>query len=200
MSYRKQIDTTEELAAWYNEKYRQMGGCWNTPADEHNRHLDDLGVPFSKSKWLLDVGCGDGSFIAQAQRRVSGVGWEISEQAISFAEEKNPQARIQKVAIDGDLRWLKIGMFDYITSLGSLEHVIDLDAALANIRRLLKPDGKWYFYVPNEKWKHFDQPNERTHTEEEWVRIFAAGGLEMHDHRRWNDSTAFWGGKADVDP
>lgn len=196
MSYRKQIETTEELAAWYNEKYKAMGGCWVTPPEDCNKHLDDLGVPFDQSKWLLDVGCGGGHFLEQALKRASCTGMEISREAQLETFRRCGVISAFLASIETSIIRANNGLpFDYIVSIGSLEHVIDLDAALANIRQMLKPDGKWYFYVPNELWKHFDQPNERTHTDEEWVRIFMKGGLEMEDHRRWNDSTAFWGGK-----
>lgn len=206
MSYRKQVETTEELAAWYDNKYSEMGGCWVTPPSDCNQHLDDLGVPFDDSKWLLDVGCGGGHFLEQAAKRVTAFGLEISREAIE--ECKIRQQNVILGSIENETMWAyplvkkmlalphdDPPSFDYITSIGSLEHVIDLPQALANIRTMLKPDGKWYFYVPNEKWKHFDQPNERTMTDAEWVKTFMAGGLAMEDHRRWNDSTAFWGVK-----
>lgn len=194
MSYRKSISSTEELAKWYDDHYRSMGGCWLTPPEDCNKHLDDLGVPFDKSKWLLDVGCGGGHFLEQVSKRVTCVGMEISVAAKTESHKRCKSVPIWIGSIENTYPGV-CRSYDYITSIGSLEHVIDLDAALANIRQLLKPDGKWYFYVPNELWKHFDQPNERTHTDEEWVRIFMASGLEMEYHRRWNDSTAFWGGK-----
>lgn len=192
MSYRQEIETTAELADWYNNKYQEMGGCWVTPPEECNRHLDDLGVPFDKSKWLLDIGCGGGYFLEQAEKRVKSFGIEISDVAEAHARKRCNSA-VYHGSIEVPFPW---DDFDYVISIGSLEHVVNLDQALANIRTLLKPTGKWYFYVPNELWKHEDQPNERTMTDAEWVRTFMAGGLVMEDHKRWNDSTAFWGVKA----
>ncbi len=193
MSYRKQIDTTEELAAWYDSKYKSMGGCWNTPADECNKHLDDLGVPFNRRKFLLDVGCGGGHFLEQANKRVKCMGIEISVEAQAECARRMNRVAVPVMLLAIDDLPYDNWVVDYITAIGSLEHVIDLPKALEQIRSMLTKKGKWYFYVPNELWSHSDQPNERTHTDEEWVRIFMDGGLEMEDHRRWNDSTAFWG-------
>lgn len=197
MNYRKEIHTTPELAEWYDQKYRSMGGCWKTPPSHCNRHLDDFEVPFDQSKQLLDVGCGGGHFLAEAQKRVTAVGLEISEEAIKECKTRDVRAipgSIEDITLwapDGD-RWT----FDYIVSIGSLEHIVRLDDAFANIKKMLKDDGQWYFYVPNELWKHFDQPNERTMTDEEWTKLFTDAGFTVGDSKRWNDSTAFWGMKA----
>ncbi|WP_201643508.1 class I SAM-dependent methyltransferase [Paraburkholderia metrosideri] len=41
------------------------------------------------------------------------------------------------------------GTLDVVLSFYALEHVSDLDTAIRNIRRLLKPGGFFYFIVPN---------------------------------------------------
>lgn len=190
--YRQQIETTDELAAWYDSKYSEMKDGWETPASECNKHLDDLGVPYDQEKLLLDVGCGAGHLLAEAQRRVHAEGVEISEKAIEYAYRRGVvKGTIGHASIEGDLRSLT--GFDYIVSLGSLEHIVDLDQALDNIRGLLKSNGKFYFFCPNELWKHFDQPNERTMTDDEWIDLFARHGLYVTSEKRWNDNTAFVG-------
>src|SRR5215470_8469173 len=82
---RMRYGTSEELAAWYDKKYTEMGDGWVTPPEECNRHLDDLGVVKDKDKWLLDIGCGAGHFLEQAEKRVNCCGLEISTKAIEFA-------------------------------------------------------------------------------------------------------------------
>lgn len=196
MIYRKSLETTEEMATWYDTKYTAMGGTWNTPPGECNRHLDDLGVSFDKTKWLLDVGCGGGHFLVEAEKRVKCIGLEISPVAFDFAFERTQEAAISKESIEHTD--FGSDFFNYIVSIGSLEHIIDIDKALDEIHRLLKGDGRWYFYVPNEKWEHFDQPNERTATEPEWEGLFAQHRLVTDFRKRWNDSTAFAGGKEEV--
>lgn len=196
MGYRKEIDTTKELAEWYDAKYSEMGDGWTTPAEECNRHLDDLGVPFDKNLRLLDVGSGAGHFLVEAQKRVTAVGLEISEVGAQHAINRG--ASVLLISVEND-RVKELQPFDYIVSLGSLEHIVELDKALDNIRRLLKPDGKFYFFCPNEAWKHFDQPNERNMTDDEWISLFAKHGLWVKTYKRWNDSTAFIGMKQNFD-
>lgn len=195
MEYRKSIETTEGLAEWYSQKYREMGDGWNTPVSECNRHLDDLGVPFDKGLRLLDIGCGAGHFLAEAEKRVECCGSEISEVGTALSRNRARYSTIANVSIENNEYWNTASPFNFIVSMGSLEHVVDLPKALDNIRELLKPNGKFYFFCPNEKWKHFDQPNERTMEDAEWIELFNRHGLYVESTRRWNDSTAFIGNK-----
>lgn len=190
--YRKQIDTSDELGEWYSRKYLEMGDGWNTPAEECNKHLDDLGVPFDKSKMLLDVGCGAGHFLVEAVKRVDAFGIEISKVGLELCLNRHVPVYLVDIGEPLVHSFAEV-QFDYIVSLGSLEHIVNLDQALDNIRGLLKPDGKFYFFCPNELWKHFDQPNERTMTDDEWSALFAAHGLYVESRKRWNDNTAFIG-------
>lgn len=196
MTDRKQFHTSEELANWYNLKYLEMGDGWHTPPEEVNRHLDDIGVPFDKTKWLLDIGCGAGHFLAEAQKRVSCIGIDLSRIGLEHACLRAPESKLLlgDIAVAKGLPFVD-KMFDYIVSIGSLEHIVDLPSALDNIRALLKDEGKFYFYCPNELWKHFDQPNEQTKTDDGWIALFAAHELFTHQYTRWNDNTAFLGGK-----
>ncbi len=194
---RKVYDNSRELGEWYDRKYIEMGDGWNTPAEEVNRHLDDIGVPFDKYKWLLDVGCGAGHFLQEAVKRVSCVGIELSGVGLQHCALRASTAYL----LQGDIAEVTTPLFennpeqfDYIVSIGSLEHIVDLPSALDNIRAFLKDDGKFYFYCPNELWMHFDQPNEKTMTDAAWIQTFRSQGLFTHWYRRWNDNTAFCGG------
>lgn len=196
MNYRKFIETTPELATWYNNKYTEMNDGWHTPAEECNKHLDALGVPFDRSKTLLDVGCGAGHFLAEADKRCTVLGLEISEVGLAHCAQRVPQnAFLELGSIENELQSNALAPFDYIVSIGSLEHVVELDKALDNIRGLLKPQGRFYFYCPNELWVHEDQPNERTMPDAHWTALFKRHGLYVHSAKRWNDSTAFIGGR-----
>jgi len=189
MEYRKSIDTTAELAEWYNNKYTEMGDGWHTPAEQINQHLDDLGVPFDRNKRLLDVGCGAGHFVVEAQKRCFTIGIEISQVGARLTLMRGANS----VCVGSIETVTEFDPFDYIVSMGSLEHIVDLDKALDNIRNLLKPDGQFYFLCPNELWKHYDQPNERAMTDNEWVSLFRDHRLYVKTIRRWNDSTVFIG-------
>ena len=184
MIYRQSLNSTAEMAQWYNAKYEEMGGCWYTPEEELDRHLNDFGLTGGDAT-IVDIGCGDGSLVRRAVAiGYAAFGLEISQQAIG----DHTNLTIRDICA-GPLDF----QADYIISLGSLEHVIDLDAALNNIHSSLKPEGRWYFFVPNELWPHFDQPNERTATDEEWIDLFADHGLITESVKRWGDCSALQG-------
>ncbi len=184
----KKFKTTQELGKWYDEKYKEMGGCWLTSPEDCKRHIDFIGLEKSR-KFLLDIGSGSGDFTAEAHKLVITCGWEMSFEAIRLAKEKYPDPLFLYLDIEKDSPISKA--FDYITSIGSIEHCIDIDKALKHCRRWLKDDGLLYVFAPNEEWNHFDQPQEQTHTDEEWIKIFKKAGFRIIKHERWNDSTAF---------
>jgi SAM-dependent methyltransferase len=92
---------------------------------------------------LLEVGYGSGIFLpelARHARRVAGV--EVHEEAASVA------AALRRVGVDADLRRASLfempfadGEFDALVCLSVLEHLSELDAALAELRRVLRPGG-----------------------------------------------------------
>jgi 2-polyprenyl-3-methyl-5-hydroxy-6-metoxy-1,4-benzoquinol methylase len=120
---------------------------------------------------VLDVGCGRGVLLQEFRRRGWEVqGTELSESAASYARQT------LKIPVEiGDLETISFppNYFDAITLWHVLEHVADPRALLAEIRRILKPDGVLLVAVPNfgslearvskDKWFHLDVPRHVTH-------------------------------------
>jgi cyclopropane fatty-acyl-phospholipid synthase-like methyltransferase len=193
MKERRAIESYDGLAKWYNTHYQEMNGTWVTPPEDCNRHLDDLDVPFDKTLRLLDIGCGGGHFLEQATKRVKCVGVEISRVALLYAHERlyGRGVILIEASLEGIEPWLQ---FDYIVSMGSLEHVLELDKALDKIRILLKPTGAFYFYLPNTSWVHKDQPNELLADEPWWRAKLKEHGLQVDTTKAWGvDNIAYKG-------
>lgn len=183
------FDNSEDLGKWYDEKYTEMGGGWKIGEEGANRILDWMGVKTNTMKLLLDVGCGDGDFIKTAANRVSCVGIDLSEVGINFAKEATPAAQFSVADVEV---YKHNECFNYVVSLGSIEHCISIPKALKNIHdTLLAHDGIFYVLVPNEAWQHFDQPQETTHTDEEWAKLFTDAGFVIQEQRRNNDLSEF---------
>lgn len=186
----KKFKTTKKLAKWYDQKYKDMGMGWQCPKDAAESYISFIGLPISIRLKLLDVGCGDGDFLSHVVKYIpNSIGMDISEVAIDMAKKRELSAQfvvhdIEKIEADANI-------FDYITYLGSLEHCINIDKALSNTYTLLKNDGRLWVYVPNEEWQHFDQPNETTHTDKEWLKIFEINNFKMIKHLRINDCSQF---------
>lgn len=188
------LQTTGELAEWYDDKYREMGGTWHTPDDTWQEHLKLMGIPLdplaNSGKLLMDVGCGDGSFVKYVSQYIAAQGIEISRRAIEYARQKFDGLGFNIYYGNAETGF-GYRSYDYITYMGSLEHVIAIDKALDNTYNALKIDGVLYVFAPNEKYVHVDQCNDRRGTDEAWSVLFERHEFKVERSERMNDSTAF---------
>ena len=106
---------------------------------------------------LVDFGCGNGAqtlFFAEDFDRLTGV--DVGEVYLEdFRREivaRGLEGRIQAVATDGGSIPLADGAADVVTSFTVLEHVHNEQAVLAEMRRILRPEGKLIITVPNRWW------------------------------------------------
>jgi len=106
---------------------------------------------------LVDFGCGNGAqtlLFAEDFDRVTGV--DVSAEFLGdFRREivvRGLESRFKALATDGGLIPLPDGAADVVTSFTVLEHVPDEQAALAEMRRILRPGGILIITVPNRWW------------------------------------------------
>ena len=124
---------------WLDEQKTPRITMWN-------RRLKRL-ERFRSGGKLLDVGCGEGTFLQLA--RQSGwwtSGTEISKYAAEYAENySGAEIFCGELLAAGYPQ----GFFDVITMWHVLEHVSDPKRYLAEIHYILKPDGLLVIAVPN---------------------------------------------------
>jgi len=198
MAERKVIESNRELAQWYEKKYHEMGGPWRTSYEDclwHLKHITEV-TPDLGNRAVLDIGCGSGDFLAALWDTYHSplcTGIDFSAEACKFSAETCPQAAIIKIDVASAQYILKPKLFDWVVSIGTVEHFVDERSCYIALSRLLKPDGHWYFYAPNELWVHEDQPNERTFTDNGWMKHWGQYGFMSQGHERLRDNTAFWG-------
>lgn len=90
---------------------------------------------------LLDLGCGVGhSFHLLAPRETVGV--DIDEGALEGQERETVVADMRRLPFDDS-------SFDSVLSVHSLEHVPDPERVVAEVSRVLVPDGTAAFVTPN---------------------------------------------------
>jgi len=114
---------------------------------------------------LLDVGCGDGTFLLAAR----AAGWSVAGTEMNTAPAR--QAGLDVYAAISDVR--SLAPFDSITLWHTFEHLTDPRATLGEIRGLLSPKGVLIIAVPNAgglqarafgaKWFHLDVPRHLYH-------------------------------------
>ena len=103
---------------------------------------------------LLDVACGGGSLLAEAERAgLKTFGLDIAQAAIERARTVAPKTEF--VRAQAETLPYPDGSFDIVTCLGSLEHFIDPARALEEMRRVLAPAGRAVIVVPNQ-WFAYD--------------------------------------------
>lgn len=151
---------------------------------KHKFRLASRDLPVGK---LLDIGCGVGDFLHVAENR----GWECT--GVEPSEEAREIAR-QRIKGDllysEDLEQLPDQSFDLITMWHVLEHVDDLKWQVAQLQRLIKPNGRIVIAVPNYRsydgrfynayWAAYDVPRHLNHFNRTVLtKIFKTSGLSL---------------------
>lgn len=98
---------------------------------------------------VLDIGCGDGRFVAHLGERHSVAGIDIASRAISAARARGIDAIVGN--IENGLPYQNT-TFDVVLALDILEHTHHVDHLLDEMARVMKEEGYCIISVPN----HFD--------------------------------------------
>jgi SAM-dependent methyltransferase len=101
-------------------------------------------------KTVLDIACGVGysAPVMAAAGATSYVGVDINPDLVAFANASHGGDAIRYC--EGDIcTWGQGREFDVITCFETIEHVPDYKAALANLHKLLRPDGLLLISSPN---------------------------------------------------
>lgn len=163
----------EQSALSHAETYPQQGQTkfphWleqiRHRAQQRRAHLVDRTL-CSPGGRILDVGCGDGSFLARMARLGYAItGTEIAAPALALAAAV-PGIELWRGPLRPDA--FPAGHFDAVTIWHVLEHVTEPGELLALCRRFLKPGGHLFLEVPNlgswqarlfgRHWLHLDPP------------------------------------------
>lgn len=133
---------------------------------------------------LLEIGAGTGDFLKAAQDN----GWQTT--GIEPNEKAKTIALKKGVSFVNATTELQENSFDVITMWHVLEHVPDFEAQVAELKKLLKPDGTIFIAVPNFKsydaqyykefWAAFDVPRHLWHFSKTSIKlIFEKENIEL---------------------
>jgi SAM-dependent methyltransferase len=172
----------------YYASYSAGGGLpWHSKAIARR-----LGNP--RGRQMLDVACGGGEWLEYFYRAGSAVaGIDLSTKAIAVCQKRIPEGEF----VCGPAETLPFadGRFDLVTCMGSLEHFIDKPRALAEMKRVAKPDARFLILVPNAGFLTrrlgLYRGTQQTKAKEDvfdldtWRRLFEEAGFEVT--QRWRD-------------
>jgi len=155
---------------------------------------------------LLDVACGEGSLPRLAALAgLEAHGLDLSEVAIRIAAREAPATLL---VADGERLPYADASFDYVTSIGSLEHYLHPPQGVREMARVLAPDGLALVLLPNtfsllgNVWAAFrtgwpvddGQPIQRYAARRQWQALLEEGGLVVERtvkyEREWPTSLA----------
>ena len=139
-------------ALWRTAEYFRLrrilrGGTDIRPMDEHGQDAHATTV----ASHILDLGCGDGFFARQVfaaslTKRIVGVDHNLPELRALKKREKDGRA----VCAEARSLPFRSETFECVMANCALEHIENVQNALAEIARVLKPGGRFVFTVPSE--------------------------------------------------
>jgi ubiquinone/menaquinone biosynthesis C-methylase UbiE len=189
------IATEKEVQASYDALHRQ-GSLRESRS--HYRWVLKVLAP-EKGKKLLDVACGGGYFLREAEKTgVESCGVDISTVAAKQARQSAPRSAV----LCGNGEFLPFGgeVFDYTVNLGSLEHFTNPEKGVREMARVLKKEGKALLLLPNSYFlmtilnvwrtgatgRETAQAVDRWATRDEWVRLVEENGLKVNRVLKYN--------------
>lgn len=137
-------------ADWWSGSVRWLRTLQNlVPA--RLRHFDPI-VGTWRGRRVLDLGCA-GGFMAEAMAArgasVTGIDPAVDALGAARARAGATASGVDYVAGIGEQLPFADAAFDIVVSVDVLEHVRDLDAVIADVRRVLRPGGLFLFDTIN---------------------------------------------------
>lgn len=126
---------------------------------------------------LLDIGCGYGRFLKEAQKNFVTFGIDPSEHAITKAKKYAKNTKFEVVTISS---YKPDRLFDVITAFDILEHTNNLSGSLRKIKKWLKPGGIFIAVVPVydgilgtiARWLDKDVTHAQKLSRWDWLKLF----------------------------
>jgi len=121
---------------------------------------------------LLDVGCGDGSFTIPLSKNFKKViGLDVQQKFLdTFKIKVEHDPRFQIYNMSAEAMTLESNSIDTIITIETIEHIPDLNKAMSEFFRVLRPGGELIITAPN-RWFPFENHGMRIGSKEILTRI-----------------------------
>jgi ubiquinone/menaquinone biosynthesis C-methylase UbiE len=117
--------------------------CYNLMMDLITSHKIDR----KGEERILDIGCGDGSFIMHFKKYCRVFGVDVSWKAVEIAKETGVDAH--KVDVSCEKLPFESGYFDIVYMGDVIEHLVNPDYAINEVARVTKTNGFLVLSTPN---------------------------------------------------
>jgi SAM-dependent methyltransferase len=167
----RKLAALEDAHWWYRER----------------RHLLARAINGLAPGRAMDVGAAGGG----NTRVLRAAGWSVA--ALEYgADGAAVAAERQLPVLRGDATALPVGddTLDLVVAFDVLEHILDDDAAVAEVLRVLRPGGRFLIAVPADPrlWSEHDVAVDhvRRYTRATLRQVLERGGFEVSSMRSWN--------------
>lgn len=113
--------------------------------------LSKIAIKVPQGSLVLDVGCGSGMlgrFLSEHNECIVD-GVDIDPEAIDLARPKYRNVFIANLEIDNLTKLFKHATYDCIVIADVAEHLVHPEQLFEDVKKLLKPNGKLLFSIPN---------------------------------------------------
>lgn len=145
----------KEIKAFYDSRKAGERGIYVSTYDQEGRLFAILSlIDLEKARTVLDVGCGVGWLTRQYAKLTQGqvIGINFSKESISEARDKAAKEGLSNLKfkkMDAEDLQFENDTFDCIICSEVLEHLLDPQKALNEMRRVVKPSGRIAITTPN---------------------------------------------------
>ncbi len=178
---------TEEYLSHHSEKGGLVSRVYSHIRSLNIQRKYNLVSNYTKTGSILDIGCGTGELLGYFQKK----GWETKgiepdKNAREVAINKNNIDAVDEILIDK----IPGSSFDVVSMWHVLEHVLDLNCRIKDVKRITKNNGTMIFALPNlnspdskkygKYWSALDVPRHLYHfTQESFEKLISKHDLEL---------------------
>ncbi len=172
-------ETTKSGLSFTGERFVPTEGGVRIAYEHYHRYF--FAQQLARGKIVLDLGCGEGygsHLLAAVAERVTGM--DLSPETVEHARSRYRRSNLSFVVGDCRDTGLPDRQFEFIVCFEMMEHIAEHDQLLAEVKRLLKPEGTFLVSSPDKRFYSDAEGYENPfHVKELYAQEFQAL-LEKH--------------------